>query len=228
MCARLRLIYSGMRQRTNKAFTLVELTVTLILLSILVMVFAMIDLFSQAQVLTVDRRSKIQNDVTYCLEHSVKQISRAIGNTRINYSSSPGDGGAVIKTDDINGGRGIEFYRDTDANGKRDDDGSTPWSAYNFAPTSPTSYPNYLLYCYQCLNSACSSCNSDSWTANILSKKITDASYTYNPSGNYVEISVTGCWDPDQSKTHIACGASDKNPQVTMSTRVRLPAVSTQ
>ena len=206
------------------------MTVALMVLSILVIVFAAIDLFTQGQVLTIDRRSKVQNELAYILEHSAKQISKAIGNTKIDRSSSDGD--QIIKTDPILGDTAIEFYAENNYNGVRDNSGATPdnWMAYRLRPSTadPATESYQLWYCPSCATSGCLDCTPAWGTAdNILGKKVKGVTYAYDPAGNYVDISITGCWDPSGSATNVECGTSDRNPSTSMSTRISLPLVTT-
>ncbi len=218
-----------MRLRSTKSSTLLEVVISLILISILALIFAAIELVGVSHTLTVDRRAKVQNDVAYVLEHSAKQISKAIGNAKINKTTSDGD--EIIKTNTIAGsdGAAIEFYVDADSNGKRDDDASTPWRAYRFRSASAVETERYQVwYCPSCPNAACLTCNTAWGSAQyILSKKITSVTYTYSGANNYVDISIQGCWDKGNETIYGNCGSSDKNPKASMKARIKMPSVST-
>jgi hypothetical protein len=60
-----------------KATTLVELTVVIIVASIMVLSFYSLLSFSQQQVVGSDRRSKVQTSLAYCLEHMSKYVPMA-------------------------------------------------------------------------------------------------------------------------------------------------------
>lgn len=64
-----------------KSVTLLELLTAIILISIVVIGIVSIELFSRYQVLSSDRRARLQNEASSALEHISKQISLAIGNT---------------------------------------------------------------------------------------------------------------------------------------------------
>jgi len=65
---------------THKSVTLVELIIAIVLLSVMVIGFSSIETFSRYHVLSADRRVKLQNNVSYALDHMTKHIAQAIGN----------------------------------------------------------------------------------------------------------------------------------------------------
>ena len=215
-----------MRLRSTKSSTLLEVVISLILISMLAIIFAAIELVGVSHTLTVDRRAKVQNDVAYVLEHSAKQISKAIGNAKINITA----GDEVVNTDkiDINDGASIRFYIDVNKDGARND--TTAWRAYRFRPAG-TAEEYQFWWCPSCSSSACGPATTDctpNWgTANILSKKITSVTYTYSGANNYVDISIQGCWDKGNETIYGNCGSSDKNPKASMKARIKMPSVST-
>lgn len=204
----------------NKSVTLLELLIAITLISLIVLGFSSIDLFSRYHVVTSDRRAKLQNEVSHALEHMTKQISMAIGNERIFGV------GTVIDRTDIGGDSAIRIYIDANANGQSDS--SDSWIAYRF--TGNTGNPNtqFQIWFY-------SNYTNPSSSYEVIATKITsDFSNTYvsydntdtdgDPIDNYMDIQLTACWDPDGSPQ--ACGTPD-NPSVTMSTRIKMPSVST-
>ena len=213
-----------MRPHFIKSSTILELLVSMVILSILVIIFAAIELFSHTHVLTVDRRARVQNDLAYILEHSSKQIAKAIGNTKINNYE-------IIKTDTVEGsdGAAIEFYIDVDGNGKRDDDSSTPWRGYRFRSATAGSDSYQFWYCPQCSDSTCKVCT-PAWgyKDNTLGERVTNATYTYNYDNNYVDIEISGCWDKANEAIFGNCGSSDKNPSASLTARIKMPSVSTR
>jgi len=68
--------------------TLIELLISIVLLSLIVLGFASINVFSRYHVITSDRRAKLQNEVSYCMEHMTRNISMAFGNTEIDPVNS--------------------------------------------------------------------------------------------------------------------------------------------
>ena len=95
----------------KKAITLIELLICLVLMGMVIMGFYSIELFSHYHLLTADRRAKLQNDNTYVLEHMVKKLSLAIGDSAhpalTRYSAGVGirvrlDNGTVLGVIDAN------------------------------------------------------------------------------------------------------------------------------
>lgn len=63
----------------KKALTLIELLIAISLLSVIVLGFSSIDSFARYQVMSSDRRAKLQNELSFALEHMSKNIMRGIG-----------------------------------------------------------------------------------------------------------------------------------------------------
>jgi hypothetical protein len=216
-----------MKQRFIRSSTIMELLVSMVILSILVIVFAAIDIMSQTHVLTVDRRARVQNDLVYILEHSTKYISKAIGNAKINKITDDGDQ-IIRNTVQTGDGAAIEFYIDVNGNGKRDDD-PTPWRAYRFRSAGAANEYEFW-WCPKCSSSDCDVCD-PVWGVsadNTLSKRVTGVTYAYNAANAYVDVTVQGCWDPKKVTTSDNCGTSEKNPAASLTARIRMPSVSTQ
>jgi Tfp pilus assembly protein PilV len=64
--------------------SLIELLVSVVLMSLVLLGFFTIDLFSRNHVVTADRRAKVQNDISNALEHMSKYIQRSNGNRNRN------------------------------------------------------------------------------------------------------------------------------------------------
>jgi len=182
----------------KRGITLIELLISLVLMTMIVLSFASFDLYGRYHVLTADRRARVQNDVAFVLEHMTKEISKAEGD--VNHQPilipSPPPGGRMEQ---------IQF------NSK--DCGCV--MSYDFYGT-PAGYPfGYLVeFCEWGVPAA----------GKTISKKITNVSPNYNVTNNYLDIELTGCYDPDG--TPNTCGTPD-NPSVTMRTRIKMPSVST-
>ena len=206
-----------------------ELLVAIALLSLIVLFLSSIDLFSHHNVISSDRRVKVQNEVSYVLERMNKEIVRAIGNERVNGPNT------VVNTGNIAGDAAIRVYIDANGNGARDTAAGTDcWIAYRLRPATalPVADRYQIRYCPRCTAATCVTCAApNAWgTAdNILSRQITTPFIPTKPGGatlsdNFVTIEITACWDPDGVPE--ACGTST-NPSVTMRTRIKMPSVST-
>jgi len=65
---------------TTKSISLVELLVSIIIVTIMVLSFYSLQNYSQGQVINSERRSKVQNQLAYALEQMTKYVQQAQGN----------------------------------------------------------------------------------------------------------------------------------------------------
>lgn len=197
----------------NKSLTLLELIIAITLMALVVLGFSSIDLFSRFQVLSSDRRARAQNEASLVLEHMTKEISKAVGSASISGQE------AVSTAFSIDADTAIHARIDADGDGKVSS--GDLWIAYRFTNTT-----YQIEYCPSCPSVPCITCQPiwGSSDENILSKKITAFIPIYNSSNNYVDISVTACDEPGNVPDN--CG-SRENPTVTLQTRIKIPAVST-
>ena len=198
---------------SRKSVTLVELIVAIVLLSVMILGINSINVFSHFQLANADRRVKVQNDVSRCLEHISKYLSKTIGN-----EASLGADSAIYTNP---GSTILAGLIDTNGNGVSEATaGLDKWASHTFDSNAHT-----LTYCNQCSGATGPSCSGVcAGTSEVLANDITAFSAAKNFSqGNYVVISLTGCWQPGSS---IACG-NPENPSATMSSSVPLPSVST-
>lgn len=196
-----------MKPLLKRSITLIELLIAITLLSLIVLGFSSIDLFSRNQVLTADRRAQVQNEVAYVLEHMTKELNNAIGNSII-----PNNSPFWAAPDSVQ----IGYIADVDHNGQRIDDAAHR-RGYRYGGSNP-----YTIWF--CTNPIEAMCYSSGSGAEFLSRRITAFTPNYVTTDNYIGIDLTGCWDPDGSPN--ACGTPD-NPSVTMRTRIKMPSVST-
>lgn len=210
--------------RRARGITLVELLISVVLLSIIVLGLGNIDLFSRFHVISSDRRAKIDNEASLALEHMGKQIINAFGNEIIDAANSvvsvvanspPGDDGNTIR-----------FKIDGNSDGVAE-----TWRAYLYHNNLAVSGKNQIWYCPQCSDSSCATCT-PAWgtEANIVSRNISgftpskpvDGSNRLNK--NYLTVEIQACWDPAQ--TYYSC-ATPNNPSIQMKNNINMPAVST-
>ncbi len=177
----------------HKSLTLIELLIAVILLSVIVLAFSNIQIFGHFQVLTGDRRAKVQNEAARVLAHMSKEISRAIGNEPL-YGA-----GSVVKVVNNPNDRELNVYVEgTSPNGRREVTGSNPpesadhWIGYRFDTTGSPANLFELRYCGLCRDDNCNfnQCNNDVET---LSNRITEFSANPTANTNLVETSVTAC-----------------------------------
>jgi MSHA biogenesis protein MshO len=189
--------------RKFKAVTLIELLVAIILLSVITLGLAGINIFSRFHVISSERRAKLQNEASFVLEHMTKEINRAIGNTAI-----AGENPVLISGDPA-----VSVYVDSDASGGPGDGVrdtvNDHWIAYRFTgSTAPQFqvlyYPSYV--------------NPTDPNESIAKRILSPPNITL--TDNYLSVQLTACWDP-------AVAESVDNPCVDMSTRIKMPSVST-
>ncbi|MDP2941213.1 MAG: hypothetical protein Q8N85_03040 [Candidatus Omnitrophota bacterium] len=208
----------------RQSLTLIELLIAVILLSVIVLAFSNIQIFGHFQVLTGDRRAKVQNEAARVIAHMSKEISRAIGNEALNNVK-------VIDTQDItNDGetKRIKIYVDGNSNGKSEypADDTDYWIAYRFYDSGNPKNKNQVQFCGKCKQKNCNTCDPPNWKWEVLSSNITD--FTCEASSplteNFINAQVAACWDPRE--TSYPCGDRE-NPSVTLQSRIQMPSVST-
>lgn len=68
--------------------TLIELIIAIALMGMLILGFYSIDLFSRYHVVSSDKRAKLQNEISYAIEHMSKYVQQANGNLSRNAIQS--------------------------------------------------------------------------------------------------------------------------------------------
>lgn len=196
-----------------KAVTLIELVIAVILLSVISLAVSNIDTFSRFQVISSEHRAVIQNELQYTLERMAKQVSRSIGNEKI-------DGARNVTNASV-----TDLLAFIDANNDGARDASDYWVAFRFPQPAGS---NNLNFCGQCSGPTCGSCLVD-WE--VLSNHVQGANFIESRNAtdgtllnNAVSVNITACWDPDGAP--FACGTPN-NPSVNMNTTIKMPSVST-
>jgi Tfp pilus assembly protein PilV len=65
--------------KKTKSVTLVELIISILIVALMVLSFYSLETFSHKQVINADRRTKVQNSLSYCLQHMSKYVQQASG-----------------------------------------------------------------------------------------------------------------------------------------------------
>jgi prepilin-type N-terminal cleavage/methylation domain-containing protein len=198
-----------------RGLTLIELLIAIVLLSVIILAISNIDLFTRFHTISADRRVKLQNGVSYVLEHMTKEISRAIGNVVIDGINN------IVNFTPIAGDTAIRVYIDSNATGGpgdgRRDAINDRWIAYRYRDASAPVNERYQIWYYA--NCVGPNCNQPGTIGpEVIARNIADFSRSVN--NNVVEVAVTGRWDPSQA-------ASSDNPEVVMRTKIKMPSVST-
>lgn len=188
--------------KKNSGLTLLELLIAMSILAIIVLGFASIDIFANRQVLSSNKRIKLQNDMSLILGYMTKDLKRAIGNTAIS-------GQEPITIDSA----GTRIYVDAGStsdeapgNGIRGDqrdhyvcynlDGASHGLRYyrNYSTSPPGSYE-------------------------VLSNKIAYFLTSLTSGNNTLSVEIRARWDPSSSVTV-------DNPEISMKNIVNMPSVS--
>lgn len=112
----------------SKAVTLIELIISVIIVSTVILSFYSIDTFSRNQVIRSERRTKVQNELSYALAHMNRYVQIANG-----YVSDPSDPNDPM--------RGIQYFPQgnpdgfqvqVDFNGTPSDFSDDAWVRYRF------------------------------------------------------------------------------------------------
>ncbi|MBM3249831.1 MAG: hypothetical protein FJZ09_03165 [Candidatus Omnitrophica bacterium] len=198
------------------ALTLLELLISIILLAIISLALTNVDLFSRFHVISSDRRAKIQNEVSFLLDHMAKQMLGAVGD----INQPPVDIG-VIGTS-----QSIRVWVDTNGNGMRDDATIDKQIAYVYDSANYrfNYYANYTDFPAVFETITQKVIQPDFTGYSSLPATPPETYKVYNSANNYVDVFITACWDPDE--TPFACGSPD-NPTVVMQSRIMMPSVST-
>ena len=196
-----------------------------------------IENFARYHLKTAQQRAKLQNEVSFVLEHMQKNMANAIGNAR--NSTALQD--LFIKVPPIVGGGGAcacGYYVDAAASGTSPGDGvpgtqGDHWEYYLFSGTVPLGsgttahqvfyYPNCAKHTnFDGIIDFCSDFDILT-TGGHITHFSADVVSNATSSNNYVDVNITACWDPAEAKA--ACGTSD-NPSVSMQERIKMPMVS--
>ena len=204
-----------MRSFTQTSVTLLELLISIVLIGLVILGLSNIESFCRNQLLSSDRRLKVQNEASFVLEHMAKRIMTAV--------NKPGFDVIIFPTT-----QSFRVSVDANRNGVLDELGSgneDNWIAY-----SNDTNIGELRYCanmsFNNPINALGACDNGSWET--LSRHVTSAmnsaNIIYSNSNNYVEINITACADPGSANP---CGGM-RNPSVNMKSSVIMPSVSTR
>jgi hypothetical protein len=206
----------------KKSITLMELLVALAVATVIILYFFAIEKIARQDLFNIDRRNKVQNEVSYVLQHLSKNLPKTIGSRAVS-----GQDPIAVYTIPLIRDIVLIFFVDLadDCVSAGDGQWNTQcdhWRAYWYKPAStfPARYRYQLWYFGSCYGTNCTGAGTIGPEA--IAKRIT--AFNCSITDNYVDVEVTGCWDPDGSP--YACGTTS-NPSVTMHAYINMPAVST-
>lgn len=192
---------------TAKSITLIELLISIIIVTMMVLSFYGLETFSHGQVINSERRAKVQNQLAYVLEHMSKYVQQAGGN--INYP-------AITLYPTLGAKTGFQIQVDLNPT-------QTPSDFSDDALVYYTLSGNTLSTgCTARGTGTCGTFSSEvlinrivaNFNNGVLPANPSDGFYVLIDSlGNLVDIGLVGRYDPSSP-------VSSTNPQVEMKTRV--------
>ena len=190
----------------RRAVTLLELILAIVLMSLIVLGFTSINTFSRQNVIMAGNRAKLQNSITFVLEHMGRNIARAIGdvnNPPVSFPVTDNCTDSAIR---------IRIDSDNDGMLNTSTDKLIDYS-YNITNKELRYYSNYTN---------CSNCSVSCYEviANKITSNLNTTYVTYSNTSNYITIDLSGRWDPTNSTI------SPTNPQVNMTSVTQMPSVS--
>lgn len=192
--------------KNNRAVTLMELLVAIILLGLVGLGIASIEMFSRFQLVNSDRRAKLQNEASLVIAHMSRELSQVVGQTTT--QTGGGVEPAVVAYTDQ---RGIRIR--IDANGNGQVDAADIWVAYRHENSEIRFYPDVTALIPN---------PPPVGTGELLANHVVIAQglvLTLNPGANYVGVTIRCRWYP-------ALPASADNTEVAMDSQIKMPSVS--
>ncbi len=207
-----------------------ELLISIIIVSIIILSLGSIDLFSRHHVIGSERRAKLQNEISHALEHMTKNISGtgtrggAIGDLNqpaINTNPIGSDPAIRIRIDSNNPPDGIRDASDVEIAYRYRVSNHEIWYYLVYPGAHEIITPGLPAHGF--IMSDFSSITSGAFTQ--------PSQIRYDTSNNYLEVQLTGCWDPATAGswdpvTGSPSNATPENPCVTMQASIKLPGVS--
>jgi hypothetical protein len=193
-----------MRPHRKQSVTLMELLICMALLGMVVLGVFSIDTFSRHHLTDSGNRAKVQSDVSLILEHMARNIPLAVGDTD-NYPLR------------FQASRRLLIRIDSNQNGILDSNDN--WVCYG----KDNIAGSILQYCSN-YSESIGSCYID-WDT-LSSRIVSNINSTYmifNNTTNFLTVNITGCLYPLRSD----CGSA-ANPIVNMSSRIKMPSVSSR
>lgn len=196
--------------KTAFGLSLIELVLAIVLMSLIILSLANIDVFSHFHVISASRWTAAQSEATLALDHIAKEINNAVGNTAI-ANQFP------VDISNIAGDYGVKVWVDGDNDGSKDSYPDDHQIAYRFTAGNGAPADQWQIWYYDtCVGPNCNQAGSTA--PERISYQITG--FTAGVTGNAVNVSVTARWRANQA-------LSRDNPEVTMSSSIKMPAVST-
>lgn len=203
----------------KRGVTLIELLIAIALIGALSLGIWSIDLFSRYQLRNSESRARVENDITFVIEHITKAI---VGRQ--------GRGGAIGDINNpamlagyylIDSMPGVIIWIDRNGNGERDGSDvriAYQWHRYGDYEHQFWFYPEYFDAAPHYISRAPA----------VLSYNITNFNFPGDlpPSVNYLEAEITSCLAPLGTGTPLASCGAPENPSVSVKWRTKAPSMS--
>lgn len=184
----------------SKAFTLVELLIGIVLFALMALAVGSINVFSFYSVFNSAKKSKVQSEISYLVEHITKELLKAEGHS----DEVP------IEINTVGNTRFYTIYQNITFPRGRDNNDPHVVYTYNTA--------NHIID-FRDINGV----------NQQLSNMVTDIALTNTPSGvfrEFASLTLTVCYAPDGVGGRV-CGDTE-NPSVTVITNINMPQVTAQ
>lgn len=185
---------------TSRSLTLVELLISLLIVSIMVLSFYGLETFSHGQMINSERRAKVQNQLAYALEHMTKYVQQANGD-----KNNP----AIVLT-------GFGFQVRVDLNNPQTPSDLTDdaWVSYSLSGNTLSTSCSGSARCPFVTETLSSKIIGNFVADTIMPNNPTNGFYVkVDPSGNLVDVGLVG-------RYYTSSPATLANPQVEMKTKI--------
>lgn len=184
-------------KKNSSAVTLVELIVSIVIVSIMVLTVYGIYTYSHSQVLNAERRAKVQNELAFALEHMSKYVQQANGDTLNPPIKAYPD--AVTPT-------GFQVRVDFNSTQTPSDLTDDAWVSYSLASATHTlstaCTPEAAGTCGSFVNETLSDKIIANFESGTMPNSPTNGFYvSIDPSGNIVEVGLVGRFKPAEAVT---------------------------
>ena len=191
----------------RSGLNLIELIMSMVLMSLVLLAFFSIDLFSRNHVISSDRRAKVQNEISYAIGDMSKYVQQSIGD----YNNPP-----IVRYPAAGAQTGFQVRLDLNNPRTPRDLLDDSWVIFylngNQLIRILPGYPNETL----------SSRVSGIFVANVMPDYPTEGFYVrIADQGMSVDVGLVGRYDP-------AATANSDNPQIAMKTRLVSPSSPAQ
>lgn len=190
--------------KKNRGLTLIELLVSLLLISLVIIGISSFELFSRNQVLNSDRRARVQNEISYAIERMSKDVQQSIGD----FNNPP-----IRRFPAAGAQTGFQIRRDLNPVQTPGDLADDTWISFDLAGNSLRVIQGASIEVLAarivagCVNNVMPESPVNGFYVNITDQ------------GTVVEIGLAGRFIP-------AAAVSPDNPQISMKTRLISPSSS--